>query len=264
MAATIATEVPLQITDLQVNFGGVRAVDGTSLTVHGDEIVGLLGQNGAGKTTLLNCVTRTVPYNPGAISVFGETIDKLLPFQVARRGVSRTFQSVAVFGALSAHEVGLLGWDLRCEATWFEFALHLPRAKRSERRARKRVDDALDFVGFTASRVDPIGSLSYGQAKLTDLARALVAEPRLLLLDEPASGLNIEEREWMTDAIKRVHEDLGIPVVIIEHDLELVQNLSTRAVVMDTGRILAEGQLPALLDVPAVSLSLLGKSTRAD
>ena len=252
-------DAPLQVNELHVEFGGVHAINDASLTVGGDEIVGLLGQNGAGKTTLLNCVTRTVSYNPGAIQVFGETIDRLLPHQVALRGVSRTFQSVAVFGALSACEVGLLGRDMSDTASWVEHALHLPRARRGERRARLRVDEALDFVGFTAARDAPIGSLSYGQAKLTDLARALAAEPRLLLLDEPASGLNAEEREWMTDAITRAHETLRIPVVIIEHDLELVERLSTRAVVMDTGRILAEGTLPGLLRRPDVSLSLLGE-----
>lgn len=263
MGTITPPDVPLEIDDLRVDFGGVRAVDGASLTIAADEIVGLLGQNGAGKTTLLNCVTRTVSYNAGAVRVFGETIDKLLPFEVARRGVSRTFQSVAVFGALSAHEIGLLGRDMSDSSTWVEHALHLPRARRSERHARQRVDEALDFVGFTATREAPIGSLSYGQAKLVDLARALVAEPRLLLLDEPASGLNAEERQWMTDAITRAHDTLRIPVVIIEHDLELVERLSTRAVVMDSGRIVADGQLPGILRQPEVALSLLGEEVVA-
>jgi branched-chain amino acid transport system ATP-binding protein len=255
--------IPLQVDDLQVHFGGVRAIDGVTLSVGEEEIVGLVGQNGAGKTTLLNCVTRSVRYSGGRIRVFGSSIDGLLPYQVARRGVSRTFQSVAVFGSLTALQVGLLGVDLKCEATALEHALHLPRALRSERRARQAVHESLDFVGFTAARDEPLGSLSYGQAKLADLARAVAAAPRLLLLDEPASGLSIEERQRIMDAIVRVHEDLGVPVVVIEHDLDLIGHLATRTIVMDTGRILAEGRLSDLLKTPEVSLSLLGEALKA-
>ncbi|MBB5158922.1 ABC transporter ATP-binding protein [Saccharopolyspora phatthalungensis] len=250
---------PLRITDLEVRFGGIRAVQGVSLTLRRDEVLGLLGQNGAGKTTVVNCVSRSVDASSGRIELFGRDIRRMKPFQVTRAGVSRTYQTAAVFGALTALQVGMLARDAHDRrATAVEYALRLPRARRHERQARASVTQALELVGFSAPVNRRLGELTYGQAKLADLARAVAGEPRILLLDEPASGLSVRERDQMAEAIQRVRRELGVPVLIIEHDMELMQRLCDRTIVMDTGRILAEGRLDELLTRPDVAVSLLG------
>jgi branched-chain amino acid transport system ATP-binding protein len=252
-------DATLVVEDVHVVFGGVHAVDGVSLTLHEREILSLLGQNGAGKTTLLNSISRSVTHSSGRIEVLGHDVGRLKPYQVARLGVSRTFQSVALFGGLNALQVGLLGTDIRGRATAIEYALRLPRAVRGERRAKERVAEALTFVGFDAPLDRRLGELSYGQAKLADLARAVVARPRILLLDEPAAGLNLEERAVIASAIERIHDDLSVPVIVIEHDIELMRQLTHRTVIMDAGHVIAEGRLDDLLTLPAVQASLMGR-----
>ncbi|WP_432825615.1 ABC transporter ATP-binding protein [Dactylosporangium sp. CA-092794] len=256
-------QTALVVEDVHVAFGGVRAVDGVSLSLRRDEILSLLGQNGAGKTTLLNCVSRSVRHTAGRIAVLGHDVAKLAPYQVTRLGVSRTFQSVALFGQLNALQVGLLGVDFRSRATMVEYALRLPRALRDERAAKAKVVEALRFVGFDAPLERRLGELSYGQAKLADLARAVTAGPRLLLLDEPAAGLNGEERRVIAEAIERVHKELSVPVIVIEHDIDLVRRLSHRTVIMDAGRVIGDGRLDDLLARPEVSASLLGTAATA-
>jgi ABC-type branched-subunit amino acid transport system ATPase component len=251
-------ETAITVDDVHVNFGGVKAVNGASLTVQSNEIVSLLGQNGAGKTTLLNCISRSVRHTSGRIEVFGHDIGSLSPHVVTRLGVSRTFQSVALFGSLNALQVGLLGVDFRGRATAAEYALRLPRARRDEGAARESVIEALRLAGFDAPLDRTLGQLSYGQAKLADLARAIAGRPKLLLLDEPAAGLNSRERTVIAEAIERVHHELGVPVLVIEHDMELMKRLSTRTIVMDLGRVIAEGQFDEVLAMPNVRASLLG------
>jgi branched-chain amino acid transport system ATP-binding protein len=253
----------LVVEDVEVAFGAVKAVDGASFRLRGKEILGLLGQNGAGKTTLINAVSRSVRHRRGRIEVLGQDVEGLKPYQVTRLGVSRTFQSVAVFGQLDAQQVGLLGTDFLGRATVVEHALRFPRARRDEREAKERVREALAFVGFGAPHDRRLGELSYGQAKLADLARAVAREPRLLLLDEPAAGLNLGERGIIADAIEKVHAELGVPVVVIEHDIELMRRLCHRTVVMDSGRVLGDGPLDELLARPDVAASLLGRAPAA-
>ncbi|GAA1840027.1 ABC transporter ATP-binding protein [Pseudonocardia ailaonensis] len=253
----------LVIDDVEVAFGAVKAVNGASFRLRGTEILGLLGQNGAGKTTLLNAVSRSVRHTRGHIEVLGRDVEQLKPYEVTRLGVSRTFQSVAVFGQLDAMQVGLLGTDFLGKATVVEHALRLPRARRDEREATERVREALDFVGFRAPVDRRLGELSYGQAKLADLARAVSGRPRLMLLDEPAAGLNLGERGVIAEAIEKVHSELDVPVVVIEHDIELMRRLCHRTVVMDSGRVIGDGPLDELLARPEVSASLLGRAPAA-
>ena len=253
------TGCALELSEVEVHFGGVRAVDGVSLDVEGTQIVGLLGQNGAGKTTLLNCISRSVKQSGGQILVFGQDIGRMSPHQVTRLGVARTFQSVALFGALNALQVGLLGRDFLSRGVSGEYALRLPRARRAEREAREQVREALRFVGFDAAVDRPLGTLSYGQTKLADLARAVVSRPRVLLLDEPAAGLTHGERNLMAEAVERVQAELSAPVVVIEHDIDLMRRLCHRAVIMDSGRVIGDGALDELLALPRVRESLLGE-----
>lgn len=253
----------LVIDDVEVAFGAVKAVNGASFRLDGNQILGLLGQNGAGKTTLINAVSRSVRHSRGRIEVLGHDVGAFRPYQVTRLGVSRTFQSVAVFGQLNAMQVGLLGTDFLGRATVVEHALRLPRARRDEREAKERVREALAFVGFGAPADRRLGELSYGQAKLADLARAVSGSPRLLLLDEPAAGLNLGERGVIAEAIEKVHTELGVPVVVIEHDIELMRRLCDRTVVMDSGRVIGDGALDELLAQPDVALSLLGRAPAA-
>ena len=259
MTSPHSSASPLRITDLEVHFGGIKAVRGVSLDLRPNEVLGLLGQNGAGKTTVVNCVSRSVPFSGGTIEVFGENVEQWKPHQVTRAGVSRTFQTAAVFGALSAMQVGLLARDARDHHVLaVEYALRLPRALRQERRSRAAVLQALNFVGFRADPNRKIGELTYGQAKLADMARAVAAEPCILLLDEPASGLSLTERDLIATAIERIRAELKIPIMVIEHDMELMTRLCDRTIVMDSGQVLAEGPLPELLQRPEVAASLLG------
>ena len=260
MSQEQAAGTPLRITDLEVHFGGIKAVHGLSLQLREREVLGLLGQNGAGKTTVVNCVSRSVIPAAGRIEVFGHSVAGLRPHQVTRLGVSRTFQAAAVFGALSAMQSGLLAHDaMHRKVTAAEYALRLPRARRQERTARRAVQDALGFVGFRADQHQPIGKLTYGQAKLADLARAVVTEPRILLLDEPASGLSLAERDVIAEAIEKIRGELGVPILVIELDMALMERLCDRTIVMDSGQILAEGRLSELLARDDVSRSLLGR-----
>ena len=257
----IAADPPLRIRDLEVHFGGIKAVQGVSLDLHEGEVLGLLGQNGAGKTTVVNCVSRSVEATSGTILLFGRDIAGSKPHQITRSGVARTFQTAAVFGALTAMQVGLLSRDaMGHRALAVEYAFRLPRAIRSERRAKAAVAEALDFVGFTASPNRSIGQLTYGQAKLADLARAVVGQPKLLLLDEPASGLSLAERDMIAGAIEKIRAELRVPIMIIEHDMDLMVRLCDRTIVMDTGKILAEGSLSELLQREDVAASLLGRA----
>jgi branched-chain amino acid transport system ATP-binding protein len=230
----------LRIEGVSVDFGGVRAVNKVSLDVRTGQIVALIGPNGAGKTTLFNVVSRLQRASGGRVWLAGEDITRLSPADSARLGMARTFQNLRIFENMDVLENVLVGCHRHEKAGLIAGGLGLPKQRREEKASRIRAMDALRLVGLDANAHQPAASLPYGQQRLVEIARALASEPRLLLLDEPAAGMNAIEREYLVDRIRRIR-DAGVTVLLVEHDIELVMGLCDRITVLDYGRLIASG-----------------------
>ncbi len=231
----------LEVKNVGLSFGAVRALDGVSLSVPEGVLLAVIGPNGAGKTSLFNCISGLYPPDPGQIQLAGKTITGLKPFQIAEAGVARTFQNLAVFPQLTALENILLGRHHLHKAWWWHDFLGLPRSRREEVRHRERAEEILDFLHLERYRDTPAAILPYGILKRIELGRAVAMEPKLLLLDEPAAGLNREETEDMARYLLDIKEELGITQILIEHELRFVMDLADRVAVMEFGRKIAEG-----------------------
>jgi ABC-type branched-subunit amino acid transport system ATPase component len=229
-----------------------------SLDVREGEILGLVGPNGCGKTTLLNCINRVYRAEQGSIRLFGQAIDTKRADQVAEMGVARTFQATTAFRDISVLDLVLIGRHVRISSGFWASLVGVPRLTGSERLQRARALEFIEFVGLRDVAGHDVGALSYATAKLADLARALAAEPRVLLLDEPASGLSRSARHWMAELLPRIRNELGMTVVIIEHDMALVNRVCDRVVVMKAGTRFADGPPHVVLADPAVVGSLMG------
>ncbi len=242
---------------LSVAFGGVHAVDGVTFDVEPGMVFSIIGPNGAGKTTLFNLISGLCPPDDGRVRFCGEDVTALAPEQLARRGLSRTFQNLQIFSHLTVIENVMVGRH-RHEATRIVAdLLHLPAVARQNRRTREAAADALARVGLGNIAERPAGSLSYGTLKRLEIARALASEPTVLLLDEPAAGCNPVERREIENIIRGIVGD-GITVVLVEHDMRLVMNISNRIHVLANGRTLAEGTAADVRANPAVIEAYLG------
>ena len=228
----------LKIQGVSVDFGGLRAVNEVSLDVHAGQIVALIGPNGAGKTTLFNVVSRLQRASGGQVWLGGEEITDLSPAASARLGMARTFQNLRIFENMDVLENVLVGCHRHEKAGLIAGGLGLPKQRREEKASRARAMDALRLVGLDAFAHQPAASLPYGQQRLVEIARALASEPRLLLLDEPAAGMNAAEREYLVDRIRRIR-DAGVTVLLVEHDIELVMGLCDWVTVLDYGKLIA-------------------------
>lgn len=248
----------LQVEDLTLSFGGVKAVDGLSFSVNEGDILSVIGPNGAGKTSAFNCITGFYKPTGGKVSLAGEDITRLRPSAVAARGVSRTFQNLRLFEDLTVLDNVRAGMHLRIRQNALDALLHTPRFRRSEREATQEADRWLDFVGLRGDRTGEARNLPYGEQRRVEVARALARRPRLLLLDEPAAGLNHSEKEELLDLLRRIGE-LGIALVLIEHDMGLVMQVSDRIVVLNFGREIAEGSAAEVRRNPAVVEAYLGR-----
>jgi branched-chain amino acid transport system ATP-binding protein len=231
----------LSVSGLVVRFGGVVALDGPTFAVEEGQICGLIGPNGAGKTTLFNCVSRLYTPSEGAITFAEQDLLACRPHEIAGLGIARTFQNLALIHALTVRENVMLGAHHRTRAGFVTSALSLPRERREERAIRQQADHVLERLGLAGVADRPAGGLPYGTLKRVEIARALCARPRLLMLDEPASGLSHEEVDELATAIVSLRDDLDLTVLLVEHHMGMVMRISDAVVVLEFGRKIADG-----------------------
>ncbi len=247
----------LAVQNIAIQFGGVKAVDDLSFSVDKGQIFSIIGPNGAGKTTLFNIISGLYRPTRGSIALEGSDVTGLPPHLLARRGLSRTFQNLQIFYRMTALENVMVGCHLKERRSVFPHLLSLPSVKRQNRESRERAEALLAYVGLADEAHKDAGNLSYGALKRLEIARALAADPKLLLLDEPAAGCNHVETEEI-DALIQDIAAKGITVALVEHDMKLVMKISHRILVLDYGRKLAEGSAQDVRANPEVIRAYLG------
>jgi branched-chain amino acid transport system ATP-binding protein len=233
--------VKLDVRNINLRFGGIRALNDVSFQVHDGEILSVIGPNGAGKTSLINSITGFYRPQEGDILLDGESILHLSPYQRAKLGISRTFQNIALYTNMTALDNLMAARHIHMRTNMFWGALFWGPAQREELAHRRVVEEIIDFLEMESVRKSTVGTLSYGLRKRVELARALALEPKLLLLDEPMAGMNVEEKEDMARFILDIHERSRTTIMLIEHDIGLVMDISTRIVALDFGTKIAEG-----------------------
>ena len=251
----------LEVNALTLRFGGLQVLDRVSLRVERGELFALIGPNGAGKTSVLNCISG-IYRGEGAIRFQGQTISGRAPREIARLGVARTFQHGELFADMTVVENLLTGRHPRIRTNPFTEMLYLPGVRREEVRQRAAVETIIEFVELERYRRAAVGTLPFGIQKIVGFARALALEPAVLLLDEPSAGLNREEREDLARFILRIKHELGVAMIWIEHDMQMVADLADRIHVLDHGQSLAEGAPGDVLRHPAVIDAYLGRCAR--
>ncbi|AKJ31493.1 ABC transporter ATP-binding protein [Caldimonas brevitalea] len=236
-----AGDVILDVQNVSLAFGGVKALTDISFDVREHEVRAIIGPNGAGKSSLLNCINGVYTPQQGTIRLRGQTFRHMNPRQVAEMGVARTFQNLALFKGMSVLDNLMTGRNLKMKANLFQQALRFGAAEREEIAHREVVERIIDFLEIQPWRKTPVGRLPYGLQKRVDLGRALAMEPQLLLLDEPMAGMNLEEKQDMCRFILDVNDEFGTTLVLIEHDMGVVMDISDRVVVLDYGRKIGDG-----------------------
>ena len=244
--------------DLAINFGGIRALDGVTFEVEPGEIFTIIGPNGAGKTTIFNLVSRIYDPSAGRLIFRDEDITRVPPHEIVQRGIARTFQNIELFEHATVLQNLLLGRHAHRRSRFVEELLFLPRVRALELEHREAVERVIDFLDLQPHRDSLIASLPYGVRKVVEMARALCTQPRLLLLDEPSSGLNVEETDDMAFWIQDIRTLLGITVLMVEHDMRLVSAVSDRVLALNYGRPLAVGSAREVQEHPDVVKAYLG------
>jgi len=226
---------------VSVRFGGIVALDRVSFAVARGDIVGLIGPNGAGKTTLFNCLSRLYTFSDGRIAFEGRSLLETPPYRIASLGIGRTFQNLALFRTMSVRDNIKLGGHARTTSGYVANALRLPSVRQEEARLGASVDRLLSLLDLESVADVAVMDLSFGTQKRVELGRALASEPKLLLLDEPAGGLNHEEVETLMELLRRIRDELGLTMLLVEHHMNMVMRISDRVVALDFGRKIADG-----------------------
>jgi branched-chain amino acid transport system ATP-binding protein len=258
VSAPGGTEVALAVDAVTVQFAGVTALDNVSFTVEEAAVHAVIGPNGAGKSTLFNVVSGAYRPVRGSVRFHGVDLTRQRPHRIAALGVARTFQNIALLPSESVEENLMLGRHRLTRAGFLAATLRIPPARREEKRHLARVREIAGFMGLGGKLKAAAGELSYGDQKRVEIARALCVEPALLLLDEPAAGMNAHETAAMGRLIRDIRDDLRIPVLLVEHDMGLVMGIADRITVLDFGKRLADGTPAQIQDDPAVQDAYLG------
>jgi branched-chain amino acid transport system ATP-binding protein len=248
----------LAVENLTLRFGGLTAIDNVSFEVRRGEVFTLIGPNGAGKTSIFNVISRFYTPSAGRLAFEERDITEVPAHEVALLGIARTFQNIELFDNASVLDNLLVGRHRHRTTRAWEELLFLPRVRRAEYAHRRRVEEIIDFLDLQRYRDQRIGALPYGARKICELARALCTEPKLLLLDEPSSGLNVEETDDMAFWIHDIRKELGITVLMVEHDMTLVSRVSDRVLALNYGRVLALGSPQEIQRNPDVAAAYLG------
>lgn len=256
--AFYASAALLELKDVRMEFGGVVALQDVSYRVPQGIIQAVIGPNGAGKTTLFHCITGLIQPTSGSVLFEGNRIDGLPPHKIAIAGISRTFQHVALFKSMTVLDNIMLGRHPRTRSGFFEAGFRLPWMLREEKRIVQSAQEYLDFIGLGDDAHLEAGTLPLGKQKILEIGRALATEPRLVLLDEPAGGLNMRETEELGELIQRIR-DRGVTVMLVEHDMNLIMDISDRILVLNFGKSLATGTPREIKDHPAVIQAYLGE-----
>ncbi len=248
----------LKMSNISKRFGGVQAIAPTSFEIKKGEIFGLIGPNGAGKTTMFNIITGAYEPSSGEVLFSGEKISGLKPYKIVQKGIARTFQNIRLFGSLTVLENVLIGLNARTKYSFLEAALRVGRYFSGEKRARQNAEEILSDLGLFCFKDEFAKNLSYGDQRKVEIARALATEPKLLLLDEPAAGMNPAETSDLASLIERLRAQRGLSVLLIEHDMKFVNRLCERVLVLDYGRVIYEGTPAAAVQNKEVINAYLG------
>jgi len=249
--------------DLAMRFGGIRAVEGVSFDVQRGEVFSIIGPNGAGKTTIFNMISRIYTPSAGTLHFDGQDITRIAPHRIAGLGIARTFQNIELFANATLLQNLLIGRHCHSNVSVLSQLSFLPNVRRAEVEHRKRAEEVIEFLGLQRNRDQLIANLPYGVRKVVELGRALCTQPKLLLLDEPSSGLNVEETDEMAFWIEDIKKDLGITIIMVEHDMKLVSAVSDRVMALNQGRILALGTSAQVQSDPEVIRAYIGGEPEA-